>query len=121
MSKKRLIFKNIFIRFWRSLEGHLGSKLAPRTTQDDAQERPRAARNGLRDAPDSLLNRTVHPRRGEHPKMTPRTLKMTPFFKDLGTIFHQFLKILKSNFTESTGALTLIFQPCGALLSACWA
>ena len=103
VSKKDSIFKSIFIRFWRSLGSHLGSKLAPRTAQDGAQERPRDARDGPRDAPESLLNRTVHPRRGEHPKMTPRTPKMTPFLKDLGGHFSPVFKDFEIEFYRIHG------------------
>ena len=76
MSKKRLIFKIIFVRFWCSLGGQLGSKLAPRT----AQERPRAAHDGPRDSPETLWKRKAHPTRLGPPKMTPSTLQNDSIF-----------------------------------------
>ena len=78
-------------------------QVGPQDGQDGAQERPKNARDGPRDAPASLLNRTVHPGRGEHPKMTPRTLKMTPFFKDLGGHFSPGFKALEVQFYRIHG------------------
>ena len=93
--------KNIqFSRSFLCASGALwGANLAPswrpgrpKTAPKSAQERPRAARDGTRDAPESLLNRTVHPRRGEHPRMTPRTPKMIQFFKDFRSQFSSILQ-----------------------------
>ena len=80
MSKKRLIFKIIFVRFWCSLGSQLGSKLAPRTAQDGTQERPRAAQDGPRDSPETLWKRKTHPTRLGPLNMTRRTLENDSIF-----------------------------------------
>ena len=82
MSKKCSIFKIIFVRFWSSLGSQLGSKLAPRTAQDGAQDRPRAAQDDPRDSPETLWKRKAHLTRFGPPKMTPRTLQNDPIFMD---------------------------------------
>ena len=82
MSKKRSIFKIIFVGFWSSLGSQLGSKLAPRTGQDSTQERPRAAQDGPRDSPETLRKRKAHPRRLVPRKMTRGTLQNDPISMD---------------------------------------
>ena len=56
----------------------LGAKLAPRTAQDGAHERPRAARDAARGGPETLWKHKAHPRHIGPPKMTPRTLQNEP-------------------------------------------
>ena len=73
-------FKVIVVRFWWSLGGQLDSKLTPRTAQDGAQERQRAAQDGPRGGPESLEKRTEHPTRFGHPRMTPKTPRNVPIF-----------------------------------------
>ena len=63
--------------------GQLSSKLAPKTAQDGAQERPRAARDGARDGRETLWEHKAYPRRLGPPKITRRTLQNEPILINL--------------------------------------
>ena len=57
-------------------------QVGPRTGQDSAQERPRAAQDGPRDSPETLRKRKAHPRRLVPRKMTRGTLQNDPISMD---------------------------------------